>query len=57
MKIKGATTVLNKEREFLGLTWEELLVLIQRNPYAFPNKVIDAHKVYTEFNQKRLTIC
>ena len=55
MKINGATTVLNKEREFLGLTWEELMVLIQRNPYAFPNKVIDAHRVYTKFNQKRLT--
>ena len=57
MGIKRATTVLNKEREFLGLTWVELMVFIQRNPYAFPNRVIDAHKVYTEFNQKRLTIC
>ena len=26
MKIKGATTVLNKEREFLGLTWDSELL-------------------------------
>ena len=36
MKLKGATTVLNKERVFLGLTMKELLIFIQRNPYAFP---------------------
>ena len=48
MKIKGATTVLNKEREFLGLTWEELLVLIQRSPYAQTNSVIQAHRVYVK---------
>ena len=46
MGIKRATTVLNKEREFLGLTWDELMVFIQRNPYAFPNRVIEAHRVY-----------
>ena len=40
MKIKGATTVLNKERIFLGLTMKELLIFIERNPYAFPNKTI-----------------
>ena len=52
MKIKGATTILKKECEFLGLTMEELKILIQNNPYAFPNKVpnkvIEAFKIYYE---------
>jgi hypothetical protein len=48
MKIKGATTVLNKERIFLGLTMKELLIFIQRNPYAFPSKTILAYKIYKQ---------
>ena len=35
MKLKGATTVLNKERVFLGLTMKELLTFIQRKPVCF----------------------
>ena len=46
MKIKGATTILKKECEFLGLTMEELKIMIQNNPYAFPNKVIEAFGIY-----------
>ena len=46
MKIKGATTILKKEAEFLGLTMEELKIMVERNPYAFPNKVIDAFGIY-----------
>lgn len=46
MKIKGAFTVLKKECEFLGLTFEELLIFIERNPYAVKNSTIDAYKVY-----------
>jgi len=48
MKLKGATTVLNKERVFLGLTMKELLIFIQRNPYAFPSKTILAYKIYNQ---------
>ena len=48
MRIKGATTVLNKECEFLGLTWDQLMIFIQRNPYAMPIKVIEAYKVYND---------
>ena len=48
MKIKGATTILNKERIFLGLTMKELLIFIQRNPYAFSNKTLLAYKVYNQ---------
>tara|TARA_B100000965_G_scaffold238410_1_gene199859 strand:+ start:488 stop:673 length:186 start_codon:yes stop_codon:yes gene_type:complete len=46
LKIKGAMTVLNKECEFLGLTFDELCVFIERNPYAVKNSTIDAYKVY-----------
>ena len=46
MKIKGAMTVLKKECEFLGLTFDELCVFIERNPYAVKNSTIDAYKVY-----------
>ena len=46
MRLKGATTVLNKECEFLGLTWDQLMIFIVRNPYAMPIKVIEAYKVY-----------
>ena len=46
MKIKGAMTVLNKECEFLGLTFDELCVFIERNPYAVKNSTIEAYKVY-----------
>ena len=46
MKIKGATTILKKEAEFLGLTMEELKIMVERNPYAFPNKVIEAFGIY-----------
>ena len=46
MRLKGATTILEKQCEFLGLTWDELMVFIERNPYAFPNKAIEAFTVY-----------
>ena len=48
MRFKGATTVLKKQCEFLGLTWDELMVFIERNPYAFPNKAIEAFTVYNK---------
>ena len=48
MRIKGATTVLNKECEFLGLTWDQLMIFIVKNPYAMPMKVIEAYKVYND---------
>jgi hypothetical protein len=48
MKVQGATTILKKEAEFLGLTMKELKIMVQRNPYAFPNKVIEAFGIYYE---------
>jgi len=52
MQIKGATTVLNKQCEFLGLTWDQLMMFIERNPYAVTDSVIRAHKVY-KLNNRR----
>lgn len=46
MRLKGATTVLRKEAEFLGMTFSEVLVFIERNPYAVPQTTIKAYEVY-----------
>lgn len=46
MGIKGALTVLKKEAQFLGMTFDEVLIFIERNPYACPNRVIEAIEVY-----------
>ena len=50
MGIKGATTVLKKECEFLGLSMNSLFVMIKRNPYAFPIRTFEAYKIYTGVN-------
>ncbi len=50
MQLKGAMTVLKKDAEFLGLTFEELCVFIERNPYAQKNSTIEAYKVYKAFS-------
>ena len=46
MQLKGAMTVLKKDMEFLGLTFKELCVFIERNPYAQKNSTIEAYKVW-----------
>lgn len=46
MRLKGATTLLRKEAEFLGMTFAEVLIFIERNPWAVKNSTIDAYKVY-----------
>ena len=46
MKIKGAMTILKKDAEFLGLTFEELCVFIERNPYAQKDSTIKAYTVW-----------
>lgn len=52
MKIKGAMTVLKKEMEFLGMTFEQLCVFIERNPYAQNRKTIEAYTVYKKETDK-----
>lgn len=51
MKIKGAMTVLKKQMEFLGMTFDELLIFIEKNPYAQNEATIQAFSVYK--NQSR----
>lgn len=51
MRIKGAMTVLKKEMEFLGLTFDQLCVFIERNPYAVKHSTIEAYKVYKRENR------
>ncbi len=46
MKLKGSITVLRKESEFLGLSFEDTLVFIEKHPLSVPNKVLEAFKVY-----------
>jgi hypothetical protein len=46
MKLKGAITVLRKEAEFLGLSFDGALAFIEKNPLAVPAKVLEAFKVY-----------
>jgi hypothetical protein len=46
MRLKGATTILKKEAEFLGMTFEELLIFIEKNPYCVKNSTIDAFSVW-----------
>ena len=46
MQLKGAMTVLKKDMELLGLTFKELCIFIERNPYAQKNSTIEAYKVW-----------
>jgi len=46
MKLSTAIKVLEKDAEFMGITFEQILVFITRNPYAVPQKVIEAYGVY-----------
>tara|TARA_B100001057_G_scaffold281649_1_gene282009 strand:+ start:100 stop:327 length:228 start_codon:yes stop_codon:yes gene_type:complete len=48
MKLKGAMTILKKDMEFLGLTFDQLCIFIERNPYAQKNSTIDAYTVYKQ---------
>ena len=51
MQLKGAMTVLKKDMEFLGLTFKELCIFIERNPYAQKNSTIEAYTVYKKATQ------
>jgi hypothetical protein len=46
MRIKGAMTILKKEAKFLGMTVEEIVNFIDRQPSAHPLRVIQAYEVY-----------
>lgn len=46
MRIKGAMTVLNKQCEFLGMNFDQLIEFIERAPLAQNNATIQAYEVY-----------
>ena len=46
MKLTTAIKILEKDAEFMGITFEQILVFITRNPYAVPQQVIEAYSVY-----------
>lgn len=46
MTINRAYTILKKEMTFLGMTFNEVLKFIERNPYAVPQSVIEAYEAY-----------
>ena len=46
MKLETAIRVLKKDAEFMGITFDQILVFITRNPYAVPQRVIEAFGVY-----------
>ena len=46
MKLKGAISVLLKEAEFMGLSFDGALAFIEKSPLAVPSKVLEAFKVY-----------
>jgi hypothetical protein len=50
MKLKGAITILKKESEFMGLSFNGALAFIEKNPLAVPIKVLEAFKVYKLYN-------
>ena len=54
MKLSTAIKVLKKDAEFMGITFEQILVFITRNPYAVPQRVIEAYGVYQNQRNKEL---
>jgi len=52
MQIKGATTVLEKQCEFLGMKWDDLIESLERAPLIHNNQTIRAFKVYKQHNRR-----
>jgi len=50
MGVRGASTILKRECEFLGLTMNNLFTMIKRNPGAFSAKTLEAFKIYTRID-------
>jgi len=46
MKLSTAIKILEKDALFMGITFDQLLTFVERNPYAVPQKVIDAYREY-----------
>jgi hypothetical protein len=46
MKVTTAFKQLQKECEFLGVNFATLLADLEKAPLSFPNRTIEAYKVY-----------
>ena len=49
MKIKQAIRILKREREFLGISWEQLFVLCRAESSALKLSALDAYDAYEAF--------
>ena len=45
MKIKGAISVLKKEAEFLGMSFDEVLVFIEQQPCSASKNAVVAYEI------------
>ena len=50
MNTRGASTILKRECEFLGLTMNNLFTMIKRNPGAFSERTLLAYRIYTRIS-------
>jgi hypothetical protein len=49
MKLETAIKVLREDQKFLGFKkFDDYLANVKQNPLSFPNKVIEAHKVFND---------
>jgi hypothetical protein len=48
MSYRKAMGILMKEMDFLGMTLKEVLIFIERNPYAVSPRTIEAYNTYQE---------
>ena len=51
MKLKQALRVLRSEREFLGITWEQLFVLCRAESSALKLAALDAYDAVLEHDE------
>ena len=52
--IKGATTELKRQADFLGMTFDQVCTFIENNPYAHPHRAVMALAVYKNTTTKKL---
>ena len=48
MTLKSAMTILNREREFLGVEWEKLSSLFRESPAIFNENAHTAYRRYRD---------
>ena len=46
MKLSTAIKILEKDAEFMGITFDQHQVFVTRNPWAVKQRVIEAYGVY-----------